>query len=88
MALQLPQVFLSSINNFGSYPENLIHRTSYHSVLRAFKAQLDDKHKTPFARKDADVNVPFRDLLDDGSGPRRHRRLLFSMLIQHRVRET
>ena len=88
MTLQLPQSFLNSINNFGSYPENLIHRTSYHSVLRAFKEQLDDKHKTPFARKDADVNVPFRDLLDDGSGTRRPRSLTFSMLIEHRIRET
>ena len=79
MVLHLPQSFASSISAFGSYPENLIHRTTYHGVSSAYRNQLDDKDKTLFARKDADINVPFRDWVDASSGsvlPRAHQLVL------------
>ena len=69
MSLQISQSFASSIKNFESYPENLIHRATYLSVSRAYRTRLDGIEKKLFATKAADVNVPFRDLKDSGLGP-------------------
>ena len=68
MALQLPLPFITSIKAFESYPENLLYQTAYHGVLKAYKSQIDDKARTLFTTKDADINVPFRDLINPGLG--------------------
>ncbi len=59
--------FEASINDFESYPENLIHRTTYLGALKAHKTQLDTIEKKLFTQNAHDINVPFRDLI--GSGP-------------------
>lgn len=68
MVLQLPSTFVKSIEDFALYPENLVHQTTYHSVLKAYKSQLDDKEKTIFTNKDLNINVPFRDLINSSIG--------------------
>ena len=68
MALQLPLPFVTSIKAFASYPENLIFQTTYHRVLKAYKSQIDEKERTLFTTKDANINVPFRDLIGPGLG--------------------
>lgn len=68
MALQLPLPFVTSIKAFASYPENLIFQTTYHRVLKAYKSQIDEKERTIFTTKDANINVPFRDLIGPGLG--------------------
>lgn len=68
MTSQLPSWFSSSIRELGSYPENLVHKSTYPGVLRTYKTQLDDIEKKVFVTRDADVNVPFRDLISTGPG--------------------
>ena len=68
MTQLLPPAFKDAIRNFESYPENLIYRTTYQGVLRTSRERLDDIKRTLFVTKDANVNVPFRDLLDSGLG--------------------
>ena len=68
MTQLLPPAFTDAIRSFESYPENLIYRTTYPGVLRTFRTRLDEIQKTLFVTKDADVNVPFRDLLESGLG--------------------
>ena len=71
MALQLPASFTNSYLDFASYPQNLIHRSTYAGALRTYKANLDDIAKKSFVTKDGAVNVPCRDLKpsEDGSSP-------------------
>lgn len=64
---QPPEDFAASINDFESYPENLLHRTTYVGALKAYKTQLDIIEKKLFTQNDDGINVPFRDL--EGSGP-------------------
>ena len=64
----LPLWFTSSIGNLGTYPENLVHKSTYPGALKTYKTQLDDIEKRLFVTKDADVNVPFRDLIGTGPG--------------------
>ena len=69
MSPQLPQpwqAFAASIRDFISYPENVVHRTTYLDALSKYKIQLDDIEKKLFVTKDQEVNVPFRDLIDPG----------------------
>ena len=68
MTSQLPQSFTSSIRDFSSYPENLVHKTTYLGALKTYKARLDDIERKLFVSKDVEVNVPFRDLIDSGPG--------------------
>ena len=64
---QMPGDFAASINDFESYPENLVHRTTYVGALQAHKTQLDTIERKLFTQNPGDINVPFRDLI--GSGP-------------------
>ena len=64
---QPPEDFAASIRDFESYPENLIHRSTYVGALKAYKTQLDIIEKKLFTQKAPDIIVPFRDL--KGSGP-------------------
>ena len=66
MNSQLPQSFVSSVANFMSYPENLVHKTTYPAALRAERSRLDDIERKLFTTKAADINVPFRDLIVSG----------------------
>ena len=68
MASHLPPAFLTSIQSYENYPENLTHQTTYHGVLRTYKSHLDDKEKAIFTSKAFDINVPFRDLIGPGLG--------------------
>lgn len=63
---QAPGDFAASINDFESYPENLIYRTTYVGALKAHKTQLDTIEKKLFTQKACDINVPFRDLIGSG----------------------
>lgn len=68
MTSQLPPWFTSSIRDLGSYPENLVHKSTYPDALKTYKTRLDDIEKKLFVTRDDDVNVPFRDLIDTGPG--------------------
>lgn len=60
------QLFTSSIRELNSYPENLVHKSTYPDVLKTYKTRLDDIDKKLFVTRDEEVNVPFRDLIDPG----------------------
>lgn len=69
MSSHLPpswQAFIASIREFKSYPENVVHKTTYLDALKTYKIQLDDIEKKLFVTRDEDVNVPIRDLIDPG----------------------
>lgn len=69
MSLQLPQswqAFTASIREFTSYPENVVHKTTYPDALKTYKLQLDNIEKALFVTNDEEVNLPFRDLIDPG----------------------
>ena len=68
MTLQLPSWFTNSIGDLGSYPENLVHKSTYPDALKTYKTRLDDIEKKLFVARDNDVNVPFRDLISTGPG--------------------
>ena len=68
MTTQLLSWLTPSIRDTGSYPENLVHKSTYPGALKAYKAQLDDIEKKLFVTRDNDVNVPFRDLIGTGPG--------------------
>ena len=59
MALAL---FSKSYKEFASYPENLVHKNTYIGGLRSYKRHLDEVQNELFTSKDANINVPFRDL--------------------------
>lgn len=66
--LQLPDSFQRSYENFECYPQNLVQQTSYIGVLRAYTTRLDNAAPKLFTKKDAEIFVPFRDLLPTGQG--------------------
>lgn len=68
MSAHLPPLFVSSSRDFQSYPENVVRKTTYPVVLKAYKDRLDANEKDLFVTRDADVNVPFRNLLNPGPG--------------------
>lgn len=68
MGLQLPALFSASYADFASYPENLVHKSTYAGGLRNYRLQLDDLQTKLFATKAANINVPFRDLQAAGNG--------------------
>ena len=63
---QLPGDFAASINDFGSYPENLTHKTTSLGSLKAHKTWLDASEEKIFTREARDINVPFLDLMESG----------------------
>ena len=68
MTSQLPQRFIISIKDLANYPENLVRKSTYPDALRSYKTRLDEIEKKLFVAKEADVNVPFRDLIGIGPG--------------------
>lgn len=68
MTSQLPPWFTSSIRDLGSYPENLVHKSTYPGALKTYNTRLDDIEVKLFVTRDDDVNVPFRDLIGTGPG--------------------
>ena len=69
MSIPPPQswhAFTRSIRDFTSYPENVVHKTTYPDALKTYKGQLDDIEDKLFVTRDQEVNVPFRDLIDPG----------------------
>ena len=68
MTSQLPSCFTNSIRDFGSYPENLVYKSTYPDALQTYKTRLDAIEKKLFVARDNDVNVPFRDLISTGPG--------------------
>ena len=67
MTSHLPQWFISSIRDLASYPENLVRKSTYPDALKNYRRRLEEIEKKLFVAKEADVNVPFRDLI--GNGP-------------------
>ena len=66
-----PSDFECSYAQFESYPRNVIYKTSYGGVLKAYEARLETK-EPPFLTQDlSEVEVHFRDWDDQkkGSGP-------------------
>lgn len=68
MGLQLPADFIASYKDFNSYPENSLVKGTYFGALSKQRLRLEDGQRKLFAQKDANVNVPFRDL--DATGQR------------------
>ena len=68
MTSPIPRFFTASVADFASYPENLVHKTTYLGALRSYKTRLDDIAKSLCVTKDVDANVPFRDLTNLGPG--------------------
>ena len=66
MSPQLPHWFTSSIRDLASYPENLVHKSTYPDALKTYRTRLDDIEKKLFVSWEADANVPFRDLIAIG----------------------
>ena len=66
MTSQLPSWFTNSIGDSGSYPENLVYKSTYPDALKTYKTRLDDIGKKLFVARDDDVNVPFRDFISTG----------------------
>ena len=60
--------FTKSYEEFASYPENLAHKSTYIGGLRSYKSRLDDVQSKVFTSKDANINVPFRDLVPSEDG--------------------
>jgi hypothetical protein len=63
---QLPVSFQLSYENFESYPQNLVYKTTYTAVLKAYAARLEEASSTIFTEKDEDADVPFRDFRGQG----------------------
>ena len=68
MTSQLPPWFTSSIGDLASYPENLVHKSTYPGALTSYRGRLDEIGTKLFVVKEDYVNVPFRDLIGDGPG--------------------
>ncbi|KAI9795256.1 MAG: hypothetical protein M1833_007278 [Piccolia ochrophora] len=66
--LALPEPFKQSYESAESYPLNLVYQTSYFNALHAYQTRLDDAEPKLFTKKDAEVFVPFRDVLSTGQG--------------------
>ncbi|KAL9609994.1 MAG: hypothetical protein Q9167_005267 [Letrouitia subvulpina] len=66
MGLQLPAAFANSYQEFASYPENVVHKSTYIGGLRRYRIRLDEVQSKLFTPKDANINVPFRDLQHSG----------------------
>jgi len=60
-ALQIPDTFKRSYENFAIYPRNLVQHVSYPAALEAYATRLEDASRTLFVRNEQDVHVPFRD---------------------------
>lgn len=65
---QLSKPFEHSYRSFESYPRNLVHQTSYLGILEAYKSRLDNASSKLFTDDDAEILVPFRDLLPNEHG--------------------
>ena len=65
MALAL---FSKSYKEFATYPENLVHKSTYIGGLRNYRTHLDEVQSTLFTSKDENINVPFRDLAQSENG--------------------
>jgi hypothetical protein len=65
---QLSDSFRRSYESFESYPRNLVHQTSYLGVIKAYRSRLDIAAPKLLTADDAEVYVPFRDLLPNNQG--------------------
>ena len=63
---QPPGKFAASINDFESWPENLVHQETCLAVLKAHKTRLDVVEPKLFTQEAKDINVPFLDLIESG----------------------
>lgn len=63
-ALQLPSIFQQSCLNSKSYPQNLLHKSTYtyHTALQLYKHRLDAAEPDLFVDDESKVEVSFRDL--------------------------
>ena len=78
MGSQLPQSFTTSIRDLEHYPENLVLKSTYPDALKSYKTCLDDNELKLFVARDTDVNVPFRDVIDNGKGNTPYSEQLYS----------